>query len=183
MWVNWPTLLFFKSFNFPVAITGMISEPQREILIKLGRRIASLRKSKNLSFRKMALHCDLDYSDIKKFEKGEVNITFLTMVELAKGLGVSVKELMDFWTVSFYKPFKTQRLPVKHQILFLTFLIFTFITFILATLCCLTDTDEKTAFTLFTAGLDRWIAIFILLWWYHWTIHHQKPDTTRSTCE
>jgi transcriptional regulator with XRE-family HTH domain len=74
----------------------MISEPQKEILIKLGRRIASLRKSKNLSFRKMALYCDLDYSDIKKFEKGEVNITFLTLVELAKGLDVPLKELMDF---------------------------------------------------------------------------------------
>lgn len=74
----------------------MISEPQKEILIKLGRRIASLRKSKNLSFRKMALYCDLDYSDIKKFEKGEVNVTFLTIVELAKGLDVPLKELMDF---------------------------------------------------------------------------------------
>jgi len=81
---------------FHSVITVMISETQKGVLIKFGNHLETLRKSKKLSFRKLALNCDIDYSDIKKIEKGEKNITFLTMVELAKGLGVPLKEMLDF---------------------------------------------------------------------------------------
>lgn len=74
----------------------MISEPGKDILKKFGDHLSSIRKSKNLSFRKLALNCDIDHSDIKKIEKGEKNITLLTFVELAKGLDVPLKELIDF---------------------------------------------------------------------------------------
>lgn len=55
-----------------------------------------MRKARKLSFRQLATRCDLDYSDIKKFEKGEVNITLLTILELAKGLNAHPKELLNF---------------------------------------------------------------------------------------
>jgi hypothetical protein len=42
------------------------------------------------------LNCDVDYSDISKIEKGERNSTLLAVTELANGLGVLLKELMDF---------------------------------------------------------------------------------------
>jgi len=74
----------------------MISETQKDLLLKFGDHLETLRKSKKLSFRKLALNCDIDYSDIKKIEKGEKNITLLTMVELAKGLGIPLKEILDF---------------------------------------------------------------------------------------
>ena len=74
----------------------MTSDLQKEILSKFGGRLLSIRKSKKLSYRKIALSCDVDYSDISKIEKGEKNITLLTMVELAKGLDVPLKELMEF---------------------------------------------------------------------------------------
>jgi hypothetical protein len=44
----------------------------------------------------MAMNCDIDHSDIKEYEMGIKNPKFLTMVDLAKGLGIDLKELYDF---------------------------------------------------------------------------------------
>jgi transcriptional regulator with XRE-family HTH domain len=74
----------------------MASEKQKEYLVKLGKHLASLRKSKNLSYRKLAQNCDIDHSDIRKYELGKKNITFLTMVEFAKGLDLPIKQILDF---------------------------------------------------------------------------------------
>jgi transcriptional regulator with XRE-family HTH domain len=74
----------------------MISEIDREALIKFGTHLRTLRVSKKLSFRKMALLCNLDYADIKRFETGKVNITMLTILQLAKALDLEPKDLLDF---------------------------------------------------------------------------------------
>lgn len=67
-----------------------------DILKRLGENIKSLRTKKNLSLRQLAAECNIDHSDIAKIEKGEINITILTLVELAKGLEVNPKKLVDF---------------------------------------------------------------------------------------
>lgn len=69
---------------------------KKEALVQFGKRLSQIRKAKKLSFRKLATLCNVDYSDIKKFEKGEVNITILTLMDLAIGLNVHPKELMNF---------------------------------------------------------------------------------------
>ncbi|HRE65749.1 MAG TPA: helix-turn-helix transcriptional regulator [Cyclobacteriaceae bacterium] len=69
---------------------------KKESLIQFGKRLSHLRKAKKLSFRKLAVLCDVDYSNIKKFEKGEKNITIATLMDLAIGLGVHPKELLNF---------------------------------------------------------------------------------------
>jgi len=74
----------------------MASEEQKEHLTQFGKHLLALRKKQNLSYRKLAQNCDIDHADIRKYEKGEINMTFLTMIEFAKGLGISLKELMDF---------------------------------------------------------------------------------------
>lgn len=61
-----------------------------------GERIAVLRKSKNLSYRKLAQRCNVDYSDISKIEKGLIKIQLPTILELAKGLEVHPRDLFDF---------------------------------------------------------------------------------------
>lgn len=61
-----------------------------------GKRIEHLRKEQNLSLRQLAQRCDVDFSEINKIEKGERNIQITTIIELAKGLKVHPKELMDF---------------------------------------------------------------------------------------
>lgn len=64
--------------------------------ISLGNKVKELRNEKKLSLRQLAQRCDLDYSDISKYEKGEVNIQLSTLYELARGLNVHPKELFNF---------------------------------------------------------------------------------------
>jgi transcriptional regulator with XRE-family HTH domain len=74
----------------------MISEAQKEYLVKFGRHLQALRKSKNLSLRKLALNCNIEHSDIKRYENGEINLTFLTIIELARGLDIPLRDLMNY---------------------------------------------------------------------------------------
>jgi transcriptional regulator with XRE-family HTH domain len=69
---------------------------KKEALVLFGKRLNQLRKARKLSFRKLATQCDIDYSDIKKFENGEKNVTILTIIELSIGLDVHPKELLNF---------------------------------------------------------------------------------------
>lgn len=61
-----------------------------------GRNLKKLRSEQKLSYRQLALRCDVDYSDISKIEKGDRDIQIGTVLELAKGLGIHPKELFDF---------------------------------------------------------------------------------------
>jgi len=74
----------------------MYSEAQQENLVKFGKHLEMLRKRAGLSFRKLAQRCDIDYSNLKKYEKGEINISLLTLIDLAHALDITHQELMDF---------------------------------------------------------------------------------------
>lgn len=74
----------------------MASDTPKDHLIKFGHHLQALRKSKNLSLRKLAAKCNIEHSDITRYEKGEINMTFNTLIELSKGLDVALKDLMDF---------------------------------------------------------------------------------------
>lgn len=69
---------------------------KKEILKKFGNRLSELRKAENLSFRELAARCDVDHSDIKKYENGEKDLRLLTIVDLAIGLDVHPQELLNF---------------------------------------------------------------------------------------
>lgn len=72
-----------------------ISEGDK-FLKEFGRRVMYFRKRKRLSYRKLAQNCNVDYSDISKIEKGKINVQLLTVAELAKGLEIHPKKLLDF---------------------------------------------------------------------------------------
>lgn len=74
----------------------MVSEKDKEVLIQFGKHLKALRLAKNLTYRKMALRCNIDHSDIQRFESGKVNITLLTLIELARALEMEPRELADF---------------------------------------------------------------------------------------
>lgn len=74
----------------------MESQQKKEVLIRFGKQLNALRRKKNLSFRELSLHCDVDFSDIKKYEKGEKDLRLVTIVDLAMGLGVHPSELLKF---------------------------------------------------------------------------------------
>jgi|GEM_PF-171607 len=91
-------IFFTKIFDLvPAAMQyDMGKEKRGDFLTEFGRNLKKLRTEKNLSYRRMAQLCNVDYSDISKIEKGEVNIQIETAAELARGLGVHPKELFDF---------------------------------------------------------------------------------------
>lgn len=60
-----------------------------------GENIRKLREAKGLSLRNVAAMCNLDHSGIGKIERGELNVTILTVLELSKGLEVHPKKLFD----------------------------------------------------------------------------------------
>jgi len=61
-----------------------------------GEHLKIIRTQKNLSLRALAINCELDDSQISKIENGKTDIQLSTIFELAKGLGVEPKELLDF---------------------------------------------------------------------------------------
>ncbi|MBD1385891.1 helix-turn-helix transcriptional regulator [Mucilaginibacter rigui] len=74
----------------------MASENHTAHLIKFGIHLQTIRKSKNLSLRKLAAKCNIDHADIQQYEKGLINMSFNSLIELSEGLEVSLKDLMDF---------------------------------------------------------------------------------------
>ncbi len=67
-----------------------------EFLMRFGKNLRTLRGIKGMSLRELAVWCSLDHSNIGKIEKGEYNITLLTVLELSKALEIHPKKLLDF---------------------------------------------------------------------------------------
>lgn len=61
-----------------------------------GSNLKRIREEKGFSLRALAANCDLDDSQISKIENGKKNIQLSTIFELAKGLEIEPKELLDF---------------------------------------------------------------------------------------
>jgi DNA-binding Xre family transcriptional regulator len=75
---------------------AMVLGERKNYLNEFGKNLKKIRMKKKLSLRKLDANCNIDHSDIAKIEKGEVNITLLTIFDLAKGLEVNPKKLLDF---------------------------------------------------------------------------------------
>lgn len=67
-----------------------------EYLKGFGANLQKIRESKGLSQRGLASLCKIDNSDISKMERGEINITILTVLELANALEIKPRKLLDF---------------------------------------------------------------------------------------
>ncbi|HEX6193563.1 MAG TPA: helix-turn-helix transcriptional regulator [Chitinophagaceae bacterium] len=74
----------------------MLNTNDKKALRRFGQHLADLRKEKSLSLRDVSSACDIDNSKIAKIEKGMINITFTTIIELAAGLDVHPKKLFDY---------------------------------------------------------------------------------------
>jgi transcriptional regulator with XRE-family HTH domain len=74
----------------------MGKDPLHEYLRSFGENLKNIREAKGISQRSLASSCTIDHSDISKIEKGERNITILTVLELATALEVKPKKLLDF---------------------------------------------------------------------------------------
>lgn len=65
-------------------------------LRKLGEKIYALRKEKGLSQEQLAERLDTKHTQIGRLERGETNPTIVTLRRIAKELGVTLNELLNF---------------------------------------------------------------------------------------
>ncbi|MBN2019980.1 MAG: helix-turn-helix transcriptional regulator [Sedimentisphaerales bacterium] len=63
-------------------------------LQRLGKTIRAARKARGWSQEEFAYRCDLDRSYIGGIERGERNISILTLCKIAKALGLNVNSLV-----------------------------------------------------------------------------------------
>jgi transcriptional regulator with XRE-family HTH domain len=68
----------------------------KQLKQSFGTNLKKIRKNKKLSLLKLAAKCDLDDSQISKIEHGVWDVQLSTIFELAKGLEVEPKDLLDF---------------------------------------------------------------------------------------
>ena len=70
-----------------------INKEQREMLIKLGERIRSIRHKKCLTLEEVASRIDKDNQSIQRLEKGGFNPSYIYLMEICKGLDIDIKDL------------------------------------------------------------------------------------------
>jgi transcriptional regulator with XRE-family HTH domain len=67
---------------------------EREELIELGKIIKSKRESKGLTQMKLAAKSGVDRNYVGMLERGERNPSYLSLLKIAKGLGIPVFNLI-----------------------------------------------------------------------------------------
>ncbi len=72
-----------------------MKEKDKKRLKKFAAQLIKLRKKKGLSQRELSSRCDVDYGKISKLENNKANLTVTTLIELAEGLEVHPKMLLD----------------------------------------------------------------------------------------
>lgn len=66
----------------------------KEILIDFGNKLNLLRTTKGLTLQELAFEADIELSQVHRVEKGKINPTLTTLNALAKGLGITLAELV-----------------------------------------------------------------------------------------
>lgn len=74
----------------------IMADGENDYLKQFGKNLERIKHEKQLSYRKIAQNCNVEHSDIKRYVDGKINPTLLSLVEIAKGLGVHPKDLLDF---------------------------------------------------------------------------------------
>ena len=74
----------------------MITAGDKKALKEFGENLRKLRNDKGLSLREMSYACSIDNSKIAKIEKGKINITLTTLLQLAVALEIHTSTLLDY---------------------------------------------------------------------------------------
>ena len=59
-----------------------------EILFRIGRRIADLRRERGISQQDLAARCNFEKSNLSRIEYGRSNMTIATLLTISRALGV-----------------------------------------------------------------------------------------------
>lgn len=74
-----------------------VREKADDIFLRaLGNRIATIRKEKRITQVELSYLCDIEKPNMSRIEAGNTNPTVLMLKKICVGLGITLKELMDF---------------------------------------------------------------------------------------
>jgi len=60
----------------------------------IGLKVKKARRSKGITIRKLGSLCNMDYSNLSRFENGQKNIRILTLKSIAKVLNMDMKDFL-----------------------------------------------------------------------------------------
>ena len=83
-----------KYFDFNATLVVMNKLRNQETLEQFGAKIKTLRSKKGLTLEQLAFEADIELSQVHRVEKGKINPTLTTLIALAKGLGITLAELV-----------------------------------------------------------------------------------------
>ena len=75
---------------------GIVNKKEIGYFQKLGARIKQLREEKGIDQKAFAFECEIGRTQLHMIENGKTNPRLLTLMKIAKGLEVSLGELVDF---------------------------------------------------------------------------------------
>lgn len=81
-------------FDFNATLVVMNKLRNQKSLEQFGDKLKSLRISKGFTLEQLAFEADIELSQVHRVEKGKINPTLTTLTALAKGLGVTLAELV-----------------------------------------------------------------------------------------
>ena len=70
--------------------------PYDTYLKKFGHNLRNIRKAKGLSMESVANEAEIEYRQLGRIERGEVNTTIISLLRIAEILKVDMKVLFDF---------------------------------------------------------------------------------------
>jgi putative transcriptional regulator len=68
---------------------------KQDKLIQLGLKVKSIRVSKGFTQTELANTIGKDHPSINRLEKGKINPSYIFLLEVAEGLGVSINEFFS----------------------------------------------------------------------------------------
>ena len=71
------------------------SEEEKGNLKKIGAKIESIRKAKNIAPVDICVELEMNKSNYRRIERGESNVSVLLLIRIANTLGVQVSELVE----------------------------------------------------------------------------------------
>lgn len=73
-----------------------MSKEKDKRLVQFGSHVRGIRKELGLSQDNVAANSNLTKSNLSEIERGNRNLAFTTLLELARGLGIPPKKLLDY---------------------------------------------------------------------------------------
>jgi transcriptional regulator with XRE-family HTH domain len=81
-------------FKINATLLVMNNLRNQETLTKFGIRLKEIRNRRGLTLEQLAFDADIELSQVHRVEKGKINPTLTTLIALAKGLGITLAELV-----------------------------------------------------------------------------------------